>query len=215
MSEDILFNILVRTSNRPNYFNDCIESIRTQTYVNHKIIVSVDNSFSDKYVKKLNLKPVFIKTHVKKIKFNGYAPYDLYINELYKFIDDGYIIILDDDDQFENSDALESLSERINSYNEPKDNLYIYKTKFTKNLTIPRNFSDNKIIYPGNITSCCFCFHSKWIFAAQWDEIRESDFRVVNKLNLVTNKTILIDKVFTKLQSPNITGGLGKQVDKI
>ena len=67
MAKDIFFNIMVRTSNRPNYFSDCIKSIRSQIYENYKIIVSVDNYFSKKYVEKLNIKPVSINLVKKKI----------------------------------------------------------------------------------------------------------------------------------------------------
>ena len=32
-----LFNILIRTSGRPNYFNDCVKSIYNQSYKNWQI----------------------------------------------------------------------------------------------------------------------------------------------------------------------------------
>jgi len=213
MKKDIFFNIMVRTSNRPNYFSDCIKSIRSQIYENYRIIVSVDNYFSKKYVEKLNIKPVSIDL-IKKKKFKHYAPYNLYINELYKYVNDGYILILDDDDEFTKSNSLELLCKEIKLNKNSKENLYIFKSKLSSQLTVPRNYSANKIIYPGNVTSCGFCIHSKWIFAAKWDEFKESDFRVINKLNLVTDKTILISNTLTKIQTLN-QPGLGQQKDKI
>tara|TARA_B100001063_G_C16641590_1_gene491126 strand:+ start:198 stop:839 length:642 start_codon:yes stop_codon:yes gene_type:complete len=211
MSKNNLFNILVRTSNRPNYFKDCIKSINEQVYKNHNIIVSVDNDFTEDYVKKLNLKSIYVNTKLKKNRI--YKPYNLYINEMYKYIKEGYCLILDDDDQFTNYYSLELLSSKINFYDKPEDNLYIFQTQLSKDFIVPRDFSEKQVLYPGNIASCGFCFHSKWLFAAQWDEFKVADFRVAHKLKLVTKKMILIDKIFTRRQNLGIPGK-GHQKDK-
>jgi len=44
-----LINILVRTSNRPNFFAKCYQSIREQTYKNIRLIVSYDDEFTKEY----------------------------------------------------------------------------------------------------------------------------------------------------------------------
>ena len=181
-------------------------------YKDHNIVVSVDNDFTKDYVEKLNLKSICVNTKLKKNSV--YEPYNLYINEMYKYTNEGYLLILDDDDQFTNYDSLELLSSRINFYDKPEDNLYIFQSQLSKDFIVPRDLSESQILYPGNITSCGFCFHSKWLFAAQWDEFKAADFRVAHKLKLVTKKMILVDEILTRRQCLGIPGK-GQQKDKI
>jgi glycosyltransferase involved in cell wall biosynthesis len=83
-----VINILTRTSNRPNFFKICFESVSKQTYKNINHIISVDNIETEEYVKKYTDNYIVVK------KFDGYipynpiydvrrpAPYNLYLNEL-------------------------------------------------------------------------------------------------------------------------------------
>mgnify|MGYP001551588463 CR=1 FL=1 len=86
-----LINILIRTSNRPDLFKRCLQSIYDQRYPNVRIIVSVDNDGVD-YV------PSEIETiRVTPDKSKDFY-YDLYINDLKAMVNDGYYFCLDDDD---------------------------------------------------------------------------------------------------------------------
>jgi hypothetical protein len=55
-----LINILTRTSNRPNGFKRCRESIENQTYKNIRHIVSIDNLNDEEYVKSHNVDYFFM-----------------------------------------------------------------------------------------------------------------------------------------------------------
>ncbi|MDR3551207.1 MAG: glycosyltransferase family A protein [Candidatus Babeliales bacterium] len=85
-----LINILIRTSNRPDLFKRCLQSIYDQNYPNVRIIVSVDNDLVD-YI------PDGIET-IRVQKNNLEFGYDLYINSLKGMVNDGYFFCLDDDD---------------------------------------------------------------------------------------------------------------------
>lgn len=92
MNEFPLINILVRTSNRPNDFKRCLASIVNQSYPNIRIIIGFDNPQALRYIPKgLEVYPVSADKTVKYF-------YDLYIQQLMQYVDEGYILVLDDDD---------------------------------------------------------------------------------------------------------------------
>jgi hypothetical protein len=84
-----MFNVLIRTSNRPENFMRCIESVLDQKYTNYKIFVCHDKieslEYLEEYDDKIEYFPVFTKSN-KKYKFN------LYCNQLLAKVEDGYVI---------------------------------------------------------------------------------------------------------------------------
>ena len=68
---------------------------------------------------------------------------------------------------------------------------------------------------PGNIASCGFCFHTKYIEAAIWDEFKESDFRVAHAVKLVSETVYYLRSVVTCLQRAVGFGGFGQRDDKL
>lgn len=218
-STKTLFNILVRTSRRPKYFKDCINSIRLQTYSNYKIIVSYDDDETYKYVKEYrNItsvkverkdiptdRPTFVDERLGKKRL--YAPYNLYFNEMVKLCDPGaYIIILDDDDIFTTSDALYRLYFTIRT----SDDIIFWRVAFP-NRVVPsdKNFGERPICC--DIASCGFTFNVKhWI---DWDSWTMGDFRTSSMLfNKIKNR-YFINKVLTGLQRQT-ANGLGRRDDK-
>lgn len=95
--------ILIRTSNRPKYFKNMMDSIKTQTYKNIVTIVHTDND-KDTYVEG----DIIIKGEVPNVK--GSAPYNLYNNTLLKAIPgEGWYCFLDDDDMLYDDFVIEKL----------------------------------------------------------------------------------------------------------
>lgn len=94
MNENLpLINILIRTSNRPTQFARCLDSIVKQDYGNIRILVGYDNPEALRYIPKgLEVYPVNADKSVKYF-------YDLYIQQLMQYVYEGYMLILDDDDQ--------------------------------------------------------------------------------------------------------------------
>ena len=78
-------------------FNKCIKSILTQSYKNFRILVSYDDEETNRYLKNYSMIEKFSMANIKsdkKYKFN------LYFNELLNKVEKGWIIFLDDDDEW-------------------------------------------------------------------------------------------------------------------
>ena len=173
--EDRIIYILTRTSNRPNLFKICSDSIKKQTYKNIRHIVSVDNVNDLKYVSEVKpYKTVFIDRE-KIIKNDSsvnpntgkYSPHNLYFNEMHKFIieDDAWVMYLDDDDVLKHEYVIENIVNEIDDTNE----LYYWRMKQPNGNIIP--IKEKKFDRPeiGNIGSCCFLIKKKLIGNVEWD----------------------------------------------
>lgn len=154
INKDITINILTRSGNRPIYFKILKDSILAQTYPHIRHIISNDNPDctyldGEKYVYAVSKPPTLHK---------GF--YNLYLNELAKQVESGWVIILDDDSKLIDNAFIENLVKQCSESNE-KDVL-IYQTFIWPNkIVIPNNemFKHNKIQH-GNIDMAGFCVHS-------------------------------------------------------
>ena len=98
-SNQVLINILTRTSNRPFYFAECRNSIVNQSYKNIRHIVSVDDDSSFSYVKENGLLNHDILQLRRPLRMStSHMPYNLYMNNLINEVKEGWIMFLDDDD---------------------------------------------------------------------------------------------------------------------
>lgn len=206
-------NILTRTSGRPNYFKENVESIKSQTYPHINHIVCADDDESFEYASKLADKVIRVDRPEKRTEYGWmHSPYNLYCNSLMDAVDDGWIMFLDDDDVLVDSSAISDIMDGLTN----EDEIIVWKGQI-HNKVIP-SFSFGKGVALADIGSFCFMFHSKHKWAAQWDEVKESDFRVVFKLARLLNIK-WVDKIVTKvnndLSAHGMTGvGLGCREDK-
>lgn len=103
MESGILINILIRTSNRAQLFARCLQSVNDQTYKHTHVIVGYDSDQAKDYIPRgVDTVPVHAN---KAIPFY----YDLYCNQLKKYVDDGWFIFLDDDDELNGPNALQNI----------------------------------------------------------------------------------------------------------
>jgi len=215
--QESLINILTRTSNRPNGFKICQESISKQTYKNINHMVSYDNDDDLKYlnnypnIKKVKIDREEVIKNDKSVNPNNpnfwFSPHNLYCNSLLDEVKDGYIMFLDDDDMLLHENVIEVIVNNIVD----EDTLLIWKMQYPDGRLLPDNNSfKTKSIRLGGIGLPCFLFHRKWKDLYRWDAYKCGDYRFLEKLYKKIPNNKWINSPFIKL---NNSGGLGKKED--
>lgn len=208
-----LVNILIRTSNRPEYFRDCINSIYSQTYKNINIIVGVDTDQTYNYVKKDKCRIVSYKKEDFEVptKPNSedygheFIP-NSYMNKLMDECKYGYIMYLDDDDVYQDNQSLEFIVSKIQTEND----LLFWKVQFPHRV-VP---APSKFRQPPELTqvdTVGFMFPVK--YRVDWEPFSNGDFRVAKQLYKNVPFKRYIDKILTKVQR-NVKLGRGLRDDK-
>lgn len=102
-------NIIVRTHRRKNGFLNCMKSISDQTHKNIRVLVSVDDEITKNYVDEFNtsteLKMEIFEFKKEKISYW----FNDYINKMFKYINDGWVMIVDDDNRLLSKNCLKVL----------------------------------------------------------------------------------------------------------
>ena len=165
-------NILIRTTYRPQYFDKCINSIYNQSHQNFKIICCYDDERCLNYLKKYNEK---IEYFFIENDSNHSYKYNLYMNFLMNKVNDGWIMFLDDDNQFTNKDSLKLINFSLNN----PDEMLFWKVRINNKIIIPVNLN---IIKKGEIDTNGICFHSKFKNLTEWNSIKGGDYDYINRL---------------------------------
>lgn len=194
-----LINVLIRTSNRPDEFRRCFESIIAQTYRRINPIVCTDKRESLQYIGKyLNTKDV-INVTPTGIPFH----WNFYCNNLKERVTDGWFFYLDDDDFLHNPRVLERIAPHLNDprlgiicqFNRgvhPKpvfDILSLYRSDNSgvidfNGFTIETNTIGTFLIKPiaierGKIGGSCIFLHHSQKSIANWDGHKAADYRFI------------------------------------
>jgi glycosyltransferase involved in cell wall biosynthesis len=210
-----LINIITRTSNRPKGFKINVDNIRNQTYKNINHIIITDDVNSEKYIRETGFDN-YIKVDREKIIKNDksvnpntgrYSPHNLYFNEVLGYLEDGWVIYLDDDDRFTSKDVVENIVNEINKVDE--DTLIYWRMVYSNGRHLPLDMSKNKKPILGGIGGSCFTFNVKYKHLALWDGWKCSDYRVINKLHNNIPKKHWVPKNFIFVPS----AGLGNRKD--
>ena len=219
--DEPMINILIRTSGRPNYFKKCYESIARQSYSNYRIIVSCDDDESEEYVSKYNvdcvvrvervdsatIKPCRYPEHAA---LTSAAPYNGYFKEMYKYVAEGWVVHLDDDDAFNTPFALKVMGEQMKA----TDTMLFWRCQFTKDMVIPDDVNFRKPPAYCKISGITYAFHTMYCKYADWGLHKVGDFRVADKLYKIIKQKAYINKVLTMIQRER-PGGLGRRDDLI
>jgi glycosyltransferase involved in cell wall biosynthesis len=170
-------NILIRTSERPNYFNRLIKTIQLQRYQNYRLIISVDSSFMESYVKAAGYRFIPVKKmHRSK---QSTFPWNLYLNTLMDHVEEGWIMFIDDDDMYAHPYVFNMIADSLPDQNR----MLIWKMRFSDGRTVPGNSYWGKTPFTRTqISMQCFAFHSKWKDHVRFDGQRAGDFRFTNRL---------------------------------
>ena len=171
---NVLVNVITRTHNRPKYFKVCRDSILNQSYTNINHIVGSDTQ-CDYYPDAIKL-VLQEGTSIRPDNLASYpAPWNLHINELHKYVKEGWIMYLDDDDKFANSNALQIIVNNIENENK----MIMWRVDINSTI-VPDNQHFGRI-EPGNISGIGFMFHSKHL-PVDWVAWNFGDYRVMSKL---------------------------------
>jgi glycosyltransferase involved in cell wall biosynthesis len=186
-------NILIRTSNRPNYFERCIKSIENQDYRNINIVVSVENRKDDEYCIKHPCITHYVNRLERKVQHE--FPYNLYFNELRNYCYDGFILHIDDDDMLLDNKALSKIVEK-------NADVLLWKVKIGDSI-YPSYENFGKQPVKGDISGIGFAVKTgHWI---EWNKNKCGDFEVINKL-FQKNNISWLDEVLTGSQERNHNG---------
>ena len=207
-----LINILIRTSGRPNYFKECVNSIYKQKYKNWNIIIGIDDKFSLDYTQSAKGRDVtynYDNYHIPKppnnTEYGVSFKYNLYLNNLQNEVKDGYIIYLDDDDKLYDSDSLTKLVNSIKT----NDDFIMWRVKFPNRL-VPSDENFGKPPVLKDVSGIGFSFHVK--NKETWEPYKRGDYRVAKKLYDNIPNTIFLDETITQLQR-EIEDGMGRKDD--
>ena len=186
-------NILTRTSNRPNVFRRCVESIKSQRYENLNHIVSVHNEKSYSYATEMCENVIMVEEEAGAPQYgNNYKPYNIYINKLMKEVEEGYIMFLDDDDLFTSSDSLKKIVPHLE-----EDCLLTWLVSCAGALIPDKRSLMAPVLIPTCITASSFMFHSNHKWAARWDAVRGADYRCAQRLSWLLGHKWLHETIVT------------------
>lgn len=177
-----LINILIRhTAGRDAQFKKCIESIRTQTFLNYKIIVCYDyneNHFC--------MGDFYFDFYVERNTSLGPFFYNDYCNNLMAHVREGWFIFLDDDDYLANRFVLEKLALAIN------DGCEAVVCQMSRDNGKVKPNDDcifNQIVESGRIGLPCLAAHHTVIGLAKFEAVENGDYLWIKSI---------VEKVKTK-----------------
>lgn len=208
----VLVNVITRTSNRPLFFCDCVASVRGQTHRPVRHIVGADDDPSLAYARALIPDAVRVDAPGTEAppRAND-AAYNLYLNTLMQQVAEGWIMFLDDDDAFVDENSLAAIAAHATD----EDRVLLWRVQFPGWVLPSESFG--KVPLLGDVTGAGVMFHAKHRRHAQWDAVKGSDHRVIERLFLLL-KPYWIDAVLTRVNydpaTPNFAGGRGERRDK-
>jgi glycosyltransferase involved in cell wall biosynthesis len=199
-------NILTRTSNRPNSFKRCVESVKNQTYKKIRHIVSIDDVKDEEYVKSLGVEYIFIDKDKVSSEIDIPDPktgkrfiFNLYFNILINKVEDGWILFLDDDDYLADNNAVQKMVNQIKN----NTDLILWQMRYPNGMTLP---SIQELGLPPKIARIgapCFMVHQSIAKGIRWDGWKCGDFRFIQKVWAATTKKQIVKESLIHL------GGVG------
>jgi cellulose synthase/poly-beta-1,6-N-acetylglucosamine synthase-like glycosyltransferase len=194
-------HIIVRTHDRPKYFEQCMKSIAMQTYPNKQVHVIADSPGSFAYASKwveigvaydvMKANPnhdpksfgdfLLLKRQGMCQKDSDFRRhrYDLYLNERIAKIESGWIFIVDDDKELTGPNVLEHIAELLTS-----DDVVVIGQHAMKVRTVPDGVYWGKLPFTrAQVDMSCFIFNAKHKALAKFDGHGAGDWRVAMRLS--------------------------------
>ena len=169
-------SIVIANYNSAKYINDCINSLKNQTYKNFEIIFFDDNSKDNSVNEISKFNEIQIIKNKNQTKFGSLNQLKAF-NESIKISSGNLIFFLDSDDYFHET----KLEKIINQFNENKNIKVIY---------------DFPIIF-GNKEKNVFKKKNKKIFRTYWDFIHPT--------SCITIRKEVVQDIFNRIKDKNFT----------
>ena len=197
-------NILIRTHARGKMFLNCISSVLSQTYKNYHVYIHVQNNKDLDYVNRSinnSEKITIIKGNESKTHYH----HNTFCNNLIDCVSTGWLMFLDDDDQFTTSNALAIIVPELD-----KNKIILWKYKRPDMIISPDIEKD--LTNPGTIASPTYCIHHKIAAMSTWPAKRQGDFHYIKPIynNL---ERVMIDYVLTKYQLQSQVASFGDSME--
>ena len=195
-------HILMRTSNRPDYFQKAIDSILNQSYQNFDVTICYDKKESLQYLEQYENHPQIQYFYIEETCKDKYK-FNLYCNKLMDKINDGYIMFLDDDDIYLGNRCFEIIHHHI----------------FNNDMVIWKFLRPDKVVHPnynnklilGEIDTSMTCFHYRLKNMSQWGSKQYGDYNFYKPLFENKNlKKKFINFILTSTQFNNKIGNYGE-----
>jgi hypothetical protein len=168
-------NIITRTGTRENCFKNLKKSLETQTYKNY-IHYKTNDNHNNTFLK--NEQNVIDVTHLKQEKTKqNLCPYNVYLNEVINKIDEGWVIIIDDDAKFVRNDFLEKLA--LLCSKKKTNEIFLYNIYFREMKSI---FPINNSLRIGTFDMASICIHSSLLKEYHFTSRCGGDFSLIYNL---------------------------------
>ena len=208
-------NILIRTYRRPKYFEMCMESIREQTYPNIRVFVGYHDYQTAQYVIPYTVTPVPYEVYGKQIErkddrdtYGAPFPMNHYLNELSAAVQDGHVILLDDDDRFTSKNAVAEIMRRV--MESGPDTMVCWRL-FAMNRTIPSDENWTMEPKPRDISGITMCMPASVFKQHRFEPYRLGDYRLA-KYMWPRVKKVFIDAKLTEMISGTCNMGRGNDL---
>ena len=165
--------LLLRTHNRPNKFQRCIESITKQSIQPELIIISDDEK--DEYINEVTLSHQIFRPKYKKPRWwiRHHNPFNDYFNQALTLIPDGHFIYyLDDDDELVDADWIKTIIDN-------NTDLLIARFQLGKS---HNNALIGDEVVRGKIGGSCIAIRSAIAREFKWPSRGAGDFFFINKV---------------------------------
>lgn len=203
-----MLNILIRTSEREDSFARLIDDIVNQTIDKSLLRVLVSQDTDKEYPERILSESGLSHNIIRVDKGSGDGFYNLYLNDLLKEVNDGWVLIIDDDDFIYGNNALEVLYRQLRD----RSKIYLFKILLDGIHEIPRKAEYGKSgVVRGQISMSGFSIHSSQIGKVWFEQTRGGDYYfVMNMLKKIQPKWINHIVVST-----GNLGLKGKMVDEV
>lgn len=195
-------HIILRTHLREENFMQLMNEVMRQNYSNFTIHIVYDHEDSLKYIEKYsklsedNEEFMKNKTIIHKMhrNSNGSCFFDLYCEKIKNSIEDGWIMMLDDDNCFIHDNALAV----INNYLTNNKTIVLWNFLRLDQCVRSNPF---KLTY-GEVDNCSFIFHNSVKYDGTYGDTYGSDFPFIDQL-LSKYESVKIDHALVYSQNIN------------